>query len=287
LSYANVAPGEHNVEIRREQYASKSHTQTFGPGQTVELSGDSVILERATGTLRVSVTPNTAQITIRRSDEGRANPIFAGPHTLGAGSYVLVAKAPGYVDATGTFQVLPGEMVPADLKLTKEGGGPVLPVKPTVKADWERPGEWKNDSGWLVHTGGNFVPFGAEPSTGTYTFSVMLRKGGIINKNIKWRAAYLDEKNYVQYQLDKKGLESRVVTNGRSVNRPKAESEGQEPYTLQIQITDDTIVTRIRRGEQYITLDTLMKTGAGSGKFGFYIPGSDEVAIASFSFSQR
>jgi hypothetical protein len=114
-----------------------------------------------------------------------------------------------------------------------------------------------------------------------------LKKGGLINKNIKWRAAYLDEKNYVYYQLDKKGLESRVVANGKTTNRPKRESEGQEPYTLQIQITEDSIITRIRRGEQWITLDTLAQTGAGNGKFGFYIPGSDEVAIASFSFSPR
>jgi hypothetical protein len=156
-----------------------------------------------------------------------------------------------------------------------------------VRADWERPGDWKSSEGWLVHTGGNFVPFSAQPSTGTFQFSVSLRKGGLINKNIKWRAAFMDDRNYVQYQLDKKGLESRVVTNGRSVNRPKAESEGQDPFTLQIQITEDSIITRIRRGEQWITLDTLMKTGAGNGKFGFFIPGNDEIAIAGFSFSPR
>ena len=287
LSYANITPGDHTVEIKRDQYMPKSMTQTFRAGATLELSGDSVILERATGTLRVSVTPNSAQITIRRSDEARANPIFAGPHTLSAGSYTLVAKAPGYSDATATVTVKPGEVVPADLRLTKEGGSTTITKPPTTRADWEHPGEWKSNNGWMVHTGGNFVPFSAQPSTGTFSFSVQLLKGGVFNKNIKWRAAYMDEKNYVQYQLDKKGLESKVVTNGKSANRPKAESDGQEPYTLQIEITPDSVITRMRKGEQWITLDTLMRTGAGSGKFGFFIPGSEEVAVASFTFNPR
>src|SRR5208337_3531977 len=86
LSYSNVAPGDHTVEIRREQYMPKALSKTFRPGETLELSGDAVVLERATGTLRLTMTPKEAQVIIRRADESHGNPILAGSHSLPAGN---------------------------------------------------------------------------------------------------------------------------------------------------------------------------------------------------------
>jgi hypothetical protein len=285
LSYSNVAPGEHTIEIRREQYTPKTMTRTFGPGATVELSGDNVAMERASGSLKLTVTPSNAQVTIRRSDENRANPITAGSHPLPVGSYTLVAKASGYTDATMNVQVRGGDFVIADLKLVKEGA--TAPKLPAVKADWERPGDWQPENGWLIHKGGNFVAFGAQPSTGLFTFSCQLLKGGIINKHIQWRVDYVDEKNYVNYTIDKKSLQSKIVTNGKGVDRPKIQLDTQEPFTMQIEIAPDTIIHRMREGEQWVVIDRLSRPGANQGKFGFYIPGKDEVAISGFAFSPR
>lgn len=285
FSHANVAPGDHTLELRREQYASKTISHAFRPGETVELTGDAVVLERAGGTLRISVTPKEAQITIKHGDEARGNPVFAGSHSLPAGTYTLVAKAPGYADATKTVQIKVGESVAADLNLTKEGGGTVKPV--TAKADWEKPGDWQSENGWLVHRGGNFVPFSAQPSTGTFSFSVQLLKGGVFKKRIQWRVGYIDDKNYIGYSMDKKSLESKMVVNGKGTDRPKIQLDAEEPFTLQIEVTPERIVHRLREGDQWVVIDTLPKAGANQGKFGFYIPGKDEVAISAFTFSPR
>ena len=284
LSYSNVAPGDHTVEIRRDQYMPKTLTKTFRPGETLELSGDAAVLAHASGTLRLTIAPKEAQVTIKRSDDARANPILAGSHSLPAGSYTLVGKAPGYTDGTVTVQVKPGDLAVAELKLVKEG----TPIKPTTaKADWVHPAEWKPDNGWLIHTGGNFVEYNVQPSTGVFVFTVRLIKGGVFTKHIQWRVNTVDDKNYVHFQLDKKSLQSRIVSNGKSVERPKIQIEGQEPFTLQIDISSDRIVHKMREGDQWVVIDTLPKANANQGKFGFFIPGKDEVAISGFSFSPR
>ena len=285
LSYSGVGPGSHSVEIRREQYTPKTLTQNFRAGETVELTGDAVVLERATGTLRLAVTPKEAQVTIKRSDENRANPITAGSHPLTAGTYTLTGKAPGYTDATVTVQVKPGDVATAELKLNKEAVN--VPKTPAVRNEWERPNEWSNENGWLVHRGGNFVPYAAKPSTGVFTFTVQLLKGGVFHKHIQWRVGYVDEKNYVNFQLDKKSLESKIVTNGKQTNRPKIELDAQEPFMMQVEITPETVITRMHEGGQWVVVDRLTKAGVNDGKFGFYIPGSDEIAISNFSFSPR
>jgi len=262
----------------------KTLSKTFRPGETLELSGDAVVLERATGTLRLTMTPKEAQVLIRRADESRGNPIVAGSHSLPAGNYVLVGKAPGYTDATVSVQVKPGDLAVAEVKLVKEGGT----VKAAIaKPDWEHPAEWQAGNGWLVHSGGNFVPFNVQPSTGVFIFSARLLKGGVFTKHIQWRVNNVDDKNYVHFQLDKKTLQSRIVSNGKSVERPKVQIEGQEPFTLQIEISADRIVHKMREGDQWVVIDTLPQANANQGKFGFFIPGKDEVAISGFSFSPR
>ncbi len=288
LAYPSVAPGDHAVEFRKEGYPTKTTIRTFRQGETIELSSDAV-LERPTGTLKLTVTPKEAQITIHRAGEsGGGNPIQAGSHSLPAGSYTISGKAPGYQDASITTQIKNGELTAADLKLPKEGGPP---PKPTFsRADWEHPGEWKPDQGWLVHTGGGFVPFGAKPSTGAFTFAVQLLKGGnfLRKHGIQWRADYVDDKNYVQFTLDNKSFETRVVVNGKGTNKGKSQIDGvEEPYYLQIEIAPDSIVHRLKEGDQWVEIGRLAQPGANNGKFGFYIPGKDEVAISNFKYEPR
>ncbi len=156
LIYPTVAPGDHAIEFRKDGYTNKTTIRTFRPGEPIELSSDAV-LERPMGTLKLSVTPKDAQITIHHAGEsGSGNPIQAGAHSLPAGSYTITGKAPGYQDASTTVQVKNGESAVADLKLTKEGAPPPPPKVST--ANWEHPNEWKLDNGWQVHTGGGFRP---------------------------------------------------------------------------------------------------------------------------------
>lgn len=282
FSYSNVAPGEHTVELKLEQHVPKTMKLTFRPAETLELSGDAVALAPATGTLKIAVVPADAQVTLKRSD-GRLRPIQAGNQTLPVGSYTISAKAPGYSEATANVQVVSGEVVTADLKLIKESAGTAR----TVESDWMRPGEWRAEGGWKVHRGGGFVPFSAQPSTGTFTFSAQLAKGGSLfgGKHIQWYLDYHDPKNYVSVQIDKKSLQWKIFENGKEVRKKKIDLvESEPPFTVQIVIGENSITHRIRDEDKWIDIDTFSKPGAGTGRFGFYIPGNDEVAVSNFRF---
>ncbi len=285
LSYSNVQPGEHTIEIRRDQYVTKSHKQSFPPGQTIELSGEAVTLAKASGTLKITVTPADAQIVLRGPD-GRRN-VQAGTMNLPMGTYTVIARAPGYVEESKAVQVNQGELATLDLPLRKEGGGTIQ--KPVVQADWEHPNEWTPDNGWIVHKGGGFVPFSAHPTVGVFTFSAQLVKGGRVfgGKQIQWYLNYVDSRNYILFQIDKKSLQSKIVTDGKESKRPKQALNTDEPFTIQIEVSPNSIVHKLREDNTWTVIDTLSQPGVGQGKFGFLIPGNDELAISHFTFTPR
>jgi hypothetical protein len=127
------------------------------------------------------------------------------------------------------------------------------------------------------------------PVPGTYTFSVRLVKGGNIfgGKHIQWHVAQDDPKNYVLYQIDKKSLQSRVVTEGKEQSRPKIDLDSDEPFTVQVEVGQDVIITRLREGDKWEQIDKLEHPDAASGKFGFVIPGNDELAVSHLTFTPK
>lgn len=54
---------------------------------------------------------------------------------------------------------------------------------------------------------------------------------------------------------------------------------------LQIHVSPTEIVHQIKQGNAWFVLDrwTLPGTNLSSGRFGFYLPGGDQMSLASFS----
>jgi len=55
--------------------------------------------------------------------------------------------------------------------------------------------------------------------------------------------------------------------------------------TLQIHVSPTEVVHQIRQGNTWIVVDrwTLPGTNLASGRFGFYLPGGDQVSLANFN----
>jgi hypothetical protein len=55
--------------------------------------------------------------------------------------------------------------------------------------------------------------------------------------------------------------------------------------TFQIHVGPNEIVHQIRQGESWVVLDRFAQPGANlnAGRFGFYVPGNDQVTLSSFS----
>ncbi len=209
---------------------------------------------------------------------------------LPQGSYVFSARAPGYTDRTERVQVAGGETRSLEFTLAR------VPAPPAVAAhgmgDFEDPSAWRKDGDLWVHQGAGFIPYKLS-SSGVFTFTVELLKGGNVfhGGRIRWCVQYLDPKNYLLFELDRKNFWAEVVENGKKLEREKAQHDldKQKAYTIQIEITPDRLVHKIRNGNDWIVLDSFSEPGRNftQGKFGFLIQGNDEIGITDLKFTAK
>ncbi len=244
-----------------------------------------------TGTVHITRSPGTATITYKRDSEAQPHQLTGNQVDLPPGNYTFTSKAPGFTDRTLPVQVAAGGQVAVDLTLTSARAAAPAP-KVGGMADFEDPSGWTRDGEAWMHKGGNFVPYKL-PAKGTFTFTVQLLKGGNIFKggHIRWYVDYIDPKNYGLFEIDKKTFWAKEVTNGKSKDREKIQhgGENEKQFTIQIDIAPDHVVHRIKNGDNWSTLDSWTQPGRNfsDGKFGFYIPGSDEIAISDFKFQPK
>ena len=77
------------------------------------------------------------------------------------------------------------------------------------------------------------------------------------------------------------------IRNGQKTSDAKIPHKGEKKSfrTLQIHVSPTEIVHQIKQGNAWFILDrwTLPGTNLSSGRFGFYLPGGDQVSLANFS----
>jgi hypothetical protein len=244
-----------------------------------------------TGTVHVTRSPAASTITYKRDNEAQPHPLTAPQVDLAPGNYAFTSKAPGFTDRTEHVQVAAGGQFNVDLTLA---AAKVAPPAPKVggMADFEDPSGWTRDGEAWLHKGGNFLPYKL-PAKGTFTFTVQLLKGGNIFKggHIRWYVDYIDPKNYGLFEIDKKTFWAKEVTNGKNKDREKTQHgvDNEKSFSILIDIMPDHVVHRIKNGDTWLTLDSWTEAGRNfsDGKFGFYIPGNDEISISDFKFQPK
>ena len=293
FSLSGIQPGDHTVELRREQYLPKRLQRSFHAGQATSLAGADVVLAAADGVIRLTRNPASATITYRRGDETEPHEARGNQIELPPGSYAFSASAPGFIESTTRVQLAAGENREVDFTLARERpAAPAPPVAAPVAsgmAEFEDSQKWwKVGDGW-VHKGGGFVPYKLPPK-GVFTFTVELLKGGGVFRagQIRWCLQYLDSKNYLLYEMDRKSFWAGVIEKGKRLERVKTPQNlgNQKAFTIQIEVAPDRLVHKLRVGEEWKVLDTFAEPGRDftQGKFGFLIQGNDEIAISDFNF---
>jgi hypothetical protein len=149
----------------------------------------------------------------------------------------------------------------------------------------------KQDNGIWRRRGGGFVPYKASPSEGTFTFAVYLVRGGNVFRGgrVRWFMDYTDPKNYIVSELDENNLTIREVVNGKSTEHAKVKhnvESKEKAWAIEIEISPDSLIQRIQKDQQWITLDTWNKSDRNfaDGKFGFLVQGNDEIGVSDFKF---
>ncbi len=86
--------------------------------------------------------------------------------------------------------------------------------------------------------------------------------------------------------MDENNFYRTVVRNGVKGDEIKIPHKGDKKSfrTLQIHVGANEITHQIRQGENWVLLDRWTQPGSNLslGRFGFYIPGNDQVALSSF-----
>jgi serine/threonine protein kinase len=276
FSASNLTAGEHTIELRKDQYKTKRLTRRFVAGETVQLLPADVALEAALGVLHLNLAPPDSQVTIARAGEAQARGVTETTLSLPEGTYTLVAKAANYSPRTVTLQLEAGETKNVDLRLSRESKAGM--------GDWENPESWARDGNWFVRRGGNLELFRVTPTAGRVVFTAMLRKG----RRLQWVVGLTDERNYVLLQMDRKFFYRNEVRNGSVHELLKTPLKlDQKGYaTIQVKISPTSLVHEAYDGKNWIPLDswTDVTHNFAAGKFGFLVPGGDEVAVSNFGF---
>jgi hypothetical protein len=218
---SNVKPGDHIVELRRDQALPKRFQRTFRAGDVAVLSGPDVTLDKVVAENKPQPAPPPAEAT---SNSALAN---------------------------NSMQI----------------------------------------DGEQIRKGGGFVPYHVPKIAGHYTFTAQARKGGFLRHGkLQWYAAYQDSENYILFTLDGKHAIIREFRDGQSseISRIPFSSGSNEWVQVDLSVKPKSIDARVKLPDTgWNELGAISSPGWDftQGKVGFYIPGSDEIAVSNFRFS--
>jgi hypothetical protein len=271
LSVSTINPGLHTVELRKERFKPRQLKEHFTAGGTVSLMAADTALEALPGELKITFTPADANVAVVNGDLLKV--VSSGvPLTLAPGTYTLTARTAERFTRSATLEVLAGQSKTVDLSLAPSG-----------MSKWDDPGSWKQEKDSYIHKGGDFVLYGAAPASGTFSFSAMPAKGRLL----QWVLNYTDSKNYILFQMDDNYLYRAVIRNGQKTDEVRVtdKSDKKSFRTLHVRVSPTEIVHQSKHGDSWTVLDrwTQPGTNLAEGKFGFYLPGSDQVALSGFS----
>jgi tetratricopeptide (TPR) repeat protein len=271
ISVSTVNPGDHTVELRKERFKPRQFKKHFVAGGTIALAAADAALEATPGELKITFAPPDATVAVVKGDLLKI--VSSGvPLNLAPGTYTLTARTSERITRSSTIEVVAGQSKTLDLSLAPSG-----------MSKWDDPGAWKHESDSFVRKGGDFVLYGAIPASGTFVFSAMLTKG----HQLQWVLNYADPKNYVLFQVDDNNFHRTVIRNGEKTDEiiVPHKADKKSFRTLQIRVSPTEVVNQIKQGERWILLDrwTQPGTNLSLGKFGFYLPGNDQVELSSFA----
>jgi hypothetical protein len=271
LSVSTVNPGDHTVELRKERFKPRQFKEHFVGGGAISLAAADAALEAAPGELKITFAPADANVAIVKGDLLKI--VSSGVSlNLAPGTYTLTARTAERFTRSATVEVIAGQSKAVYLSLAPSG-----------MSKWNGPGAWKQEKDTFIRKGGDFVLYGAVPASGTFVFSAMLTKGHFL----QWVLNYSDPKNYILFQMDDNHFYRTVIRNGEKSDEIIVPDKNDKKSfrTIETRVSATELVHLIKQGDRWTVLDRWTQPGTNPslGKFGFYIPGNDEVALSSFA----
>jgi hypothetical protein len=283
-----IEPGHHTVTLRHDGFRATQSDQTFAAGKTLDLQA---ALEAAptAGTLRFEINPPglDAHVRIKRDGESQEHDVTGASVTVPEGRYLVSFSAPQYSPTTTSVQVTAGGVTTATITLRHVETAKAPPKAPAGPAfgleDWLKVPGWTTQNGVLTHKGGDWVMAPPDITQGIIRFTVVSLKG----RHVEWGVACRDEKNFLHYELDDKNLTRYEVRNGSKLTQIKVPHglDKKKPMGISLSVTPQSVVIRVQHGG-WVDLDKWDSVVSPvHGRFGFRIPGSDEIGLQDFTIT--
>lgn len=254
-------------------------------------------LQTLFGTLKVDVSPAVPGVRLRLKRQGDAQDreIHESTLSLQDGLYTITASAAKYQDAAVTVRVTPGNSATATIAMKKVE--PSLSVKlapvqdnpappPFLLNDWLKGGGWTRDGVSIKRQGGDFIIAPPVLAAGTIQFTIL----SIHGRRVEWVAGFRDTKNYYLYQFEDSSFTRTEVADGKHSKAVKVQISARHdhPNAFLIQITPKSIIHSVPQGPNWKLLDSWSpEGGVVAGKFGFRVPGRDEISLSDFKLTQN
>src|SRR5581483_808464 len=281
---ATLSEGQHTVELQRPGYRPKTLRRLVASGQTIELTAADFALEKlpTSGTIVLTVVPRDARVTYRQGS-GQEVAAPSAKFELPEGTYTFKATAPNYQERTETVELVAGETATVAMHLPPVS---VVAVKPADPMEgWVDPKGWNPDAGWYKRKGGGFVLYKTK-----CLFQFTARRADrrfFGSRRLQWVVNYVDQKNYILFQIDKEKVSWRTFSDGKPGPETKVPHHGvvvNDAYQLQIDMRSGRVETAVYNGKDWQRVDGGIPS-LPNGRFGFFVPGNDEVWINEFRFS--
>ncbi|HEY7208979.1 MAG TPA: protein kinase [Bryobacteraceae bacterium] len=115
--HASVAPGDHQIGLRKAGFEDLAITRPFAAGKAIALEGKEAVL-KPFATINFAATPVFTTIRYRRAGEGEWQDGAAGSSArVKAGTYEVEGKAADYQTKTVEIEVSSGQVARAELHL--------------------------------------------------------------------------------------------------------------------------------------------------------------------------
>ncbi|MBV8810542.1 MAG: hypothetical protein JO033_17875 [Acidobacteriaceae bacterium] len=303
-----TAQGQLRIPLKVGEYTVTAHKYGFvdPPPQTVEVKkAEEIPLQ-----FSLEPIPQVAELQIRGAipatqvvidnqlaalvgaDGSATVPnITAGGHTVELKHDQAVPKKLDRTFQAGSTVVLTGDDVQLERIASNQNAAPTTPPTEAEPAQPAPVDEVQPASSERVQKGGGFVPYHTTRMPGTYSFQAQGHIGGFLkHSKLQWYVAYEDSGNYVLFTLDGKHAIVRRIQDGKSteVSRIPFSAGSSEWVQVDMVVKPDSVSTHIKSADgMWNNLGTVDSFGRDftKGKVGFYVPGSDEIAVSNFRFS--
>jgi hypothetical protein len=296
LTRNDIGPGDHDIQLRRNGYRSKTLNRRFEKRQTVRLAGADLNLETALGSIQFTrLSPPTMQIAIKQTEvivpyTGPATVTGPKQITLPFGRYNLTGSAPGFKEETKSFDVRHEDALQVVFELSAEAPDvrKVERPKPVGMEGWPIP--WPVEDGWATRRGG-LVLFNPQPTAGTFRFTIKRPAGGVFRIGrgdpIEWLCNVTADKSYVVFRLTDGALETLVAKDGpeRRTSQKRHNLDDKTEYAVDVFVRPNAITVSIKdKGAEKLSTSQ-QGQNLDHGQFGFRVNTGGTLRIKDFLFT--